>query len=92
MSTVIVPPLFDVSELIEIAPELAPSPPKKSLSRTLIELFVESSFKVTASATEVGTSFTEVILTVTVAVDVSPSESVIVYVKESEPLKSASGV
>ena len=51
-----------------------------------------SSLTVAVSSVAVGTSSTEFTVITTVAVSVSPSASVIVYVKLSVPLKSAFGV
>ena len=51
-----------------------------------------SSFTVAVSSFAVGVSSTELTVIVTVAVSVSPSASVMVYVNESVPLKSAFGV
>ena len=51
-----------------------------------------SSFTVAVSSFAVGVSSTLATVIVTVAVSVSPSASVIVYVNESVPLKSAFGV
>ena len=50
-----------------------------------------SSFTVAVSSFAVGVSSTELTVIVTVAVSVSPSASVMVYVNESVPLKSAFG-
>ena len=72
------PPFEEVEDDKVIVPEFAPSPPKLSFDNTLIELLIESSSTVTASETLVGVSFTEETLTVTVAVEVSPSASLIV--------------
>ena len=78
LSTETVPFSVEDAEVIEIVLELAPSPPKESLAKTSKELLVESSSTDLVSATAVGVSFTEFIVIVVSAVEVSPFLSVIV--------------
>jgi len=63
----------------------------ESLSRTAIVTGVSSS-ELSASSTATGASFVPPIVTVTIAVSNPPLPSVIVYSKESVPLKSGFGV
>ena len=75
--TTTVPPLVEVPLGTVIAPVLGPSPPKSSLSVTSMFTAVSSSV-VAVSSFAVGVSSTESTVTVTVAVDVSPSLSAMV--------------
>ena len=89
--TEIVPPFVETSSDKAIVPVFAPSPPKESLFKTLIVLFVESSLTVMMSAIADGVSFIELTVILIFTVDVSPFASVIVYLITSVPLKLAKG-
>ena len=71
--------------VIPVMSRLSPSM-SLSFARTSIWLFRESSCTVSMSSFAMGGSFTSVIVTLTVAVSVPPTPSLIVYVYVSAPL------